>query len=139
MNFRKDKSLADSTGGLLLAHCGRAKVLGTRPQLGQPGAENTLRIASLRRFSNQAAGEPASQRTPVARFLGHLFLPQPVITIERARKRDREMFAIFLSPDDNDGAREYFITALSHQPDFPAASQMPLDARATGKYCTLSW
>jgi hypothetical protein len=75
----------------------------------------------------------------VARFLGHLFLPQPVITIERARKRDREMFAIFLSPDDNDGAREYFITALSHQPDFPAAAaQMPLDARATGKYCTLS-
>jgi hypothetical protein len=70
----------------------------------------------------------------VARFLGHLFLPQPVITIERARKRDREMFAIFLSPDDNDGAgARIFHYGIKPSARFPSSSV----ADATG--CPCNW
>lgn len=95
---------------------------GTRPQLGQPGAENTLRIASLRRFSNQ---QQASQRANSRGAFPGPFISPAAGYYDRARAqaRQRDVRDISLSPDDNDGAREYFITALSHQPDFPAASR----------------
>lgn len=96
------------------------------PQLGQPGAENTLRIVGLRVplfhpasvcDANSRGAFPGPFISPAAGYYDRA---------RRSRNRDREMFAaIFLSPDDNDGAREYFITALSHQPDFPA-QQMPV-------------